>query len=119
MRVVYYSHTAFFESALSLVRELSRRAEVHLLIELAPTAWRTAFFDLPYRRLSPGLAEADTVLGAALPASVRDYWRDAASFHFPEARGDHFRRRSRGRRALGRTGRSPLPMLMHAQWNLP
>ena len=103
MRVVYYSHTAFFESALSLVRELSLRAEVHLLIELAPTAWRTAFFDLPYRRLSPGLAEADAILGAALPASVRDYWRDAASFHFVV----HDRRQSlhpgswrTGRRAL-------------------
>jgi glycosyltransferase involved in cell wall biosynthesis len=82
MRVVYYSHTAFFESALSLVRDLARRAEVHLLIELAPTAWRTAFFDVPYRQFSDGLVEADAVVGEALPASVREYWRQAASFHF-------------------------------------
>ena len=82
MRIVYYSHTAFFEPALSLVRDLARRAEVHLLMELAPTAWRTASFDVPYRRLSAGLAEADAVLGENLPASVREYWRHAASFHF-------------------------------------
>lgn len=82
MRVVYYSHTAFFETALSLVRDLARRAEVHLLMELAPTAWRTAFFDVPQRQLSDGLVEADAVVGEALPAPVREYWRQAASFHF-------------------------------------
>jgi len=82
MRVVYYSHTAFFEPALSLVRDLALRAEVHLLMELAPTAWRTASFDVPYRRLTAGLAEADAVLAENLPASVREYWRHAASFHF-------------------------------------
>jgi glycosyltransferase involved in cell wall biosynthesis len=90
MRVVYYSHTAFFEPALSLVRDLARRAEVHLLMELAPTAWRSASFDVPYRRLSAGLVEADAVVGDNLPASVRDYWRHAASFHFVV----HSRRRS-------------------------
>jgi glycosyltransferase involved in cell wall biosynthesis len=82
MRVVYYSHTAFFEPALSLVRDLARRAEVHLLMELAPTAWSTASFDVPYRRLSAGLTEADDVIGENLPVSVREYWRHAASFHF-------------------------------------
>jgi glycosyltransferase involved in cell wall biosynthesis len=52
------------------------------LMELAPTAWRSASFDVPYRRLSAGLAEADAILGENLPASVREYWRHAASFHF-------------------------------------
>ena len=82
MRVVYYSHTAFFETALSLVRDLAQRAEVHLLMELAPTAWRTASFDVPQRQLGDGLVEADAVVGDALPVPVREYWRQAASFHF-------------------------------------
>src|SRR5262245_31553375 len=82
MRVVYYSHTAFFEPALCLIRDLARHAEVHLLMELTPTAWRTAFFDLPYRALTPGLTDAESVIGEALPAAARAFWREAASFHF-------------------------------------
>ena len=81
MRVVYYSHPAFFEPALCLVRELSRTCEVHLLLEISPTAWRTAAFDVGERRLPPGILPADEILRDAFPSGVRDYWRSAASFH--------------------------------------
>jgi glycosyltransferase involved in cell wall biosynthesis len=81
VRVVYYSHPAFFEPALCLVRELSRQAEVHLLLEISPTAWQIAAFDVGQRRLPPGIIPADPVLAGAFPAAVRDYWRCAASFH--------------------------------------
>ena len=81
MRVVYYSHPAFFEPALCLARELSRRVELHLLFEISPGAWQTAAFDAGARRLPPGLLPGDEILRDAFPSGVRDYWRSAASFH--------------------------------------
>ena len=81
MRIVYYTHTAFFETALSLVSELSHRAEVHLLVEVGPDAWNTASFDVPPCPLPSGLVPADEVLRDVFPAEVREYWRRTASFH--------------------------------------
>ena len=81
MRVVYYTHPAFFEPALCLVRALSRKADVHLVLELSPSAWQTAAFDVSRRSLPPGLQPGDDILKDAFPAGVRDYWRSAASFH--------------------------------------
>jgi glycosyltransferase involved in cell wall biosynthesis len=81
VRVAYYTHPAFFEPALSVVRELSRRVEVDLLLEIGPAAWQTAAFDLRPRTLAAGLLQADPILREVFPPGVRDYWRSAASFH--------------------------------------
>ena len=81
MRIAYYTHPAFFEPALCLVRELSRRADVHLLLEISRGAWQSAAFDLEERQLPPGLVPADEILRDAFPAGVRRYWQSAASFH--------------------------------------
>lgn len=103
MRVVYYTHTAFFEVAASVVRELARSAEVHLLLEVAPSAWRLAGFDAAARRLPAGLVPADDVLIDAFPSAVRAYWAGAASFHLvahPERRSLHPSTVRIGRRVL-------------------
>jgi glycosyltransferase involved in cell wall biosynthesis len=92
VRIVYYSHPAFFEPTLCLVRELSRQIDVHLLLEISPAAWQTATFDLRDRLLPAGIIPADDVLRDALPSGVREYWRSAASFHLvvhPSARSLH------------------------------
>ncbi len=81
VRVVYYTHPAFLEPALSLVRELADQVELHLLLEVAPSAWRSAAFDLAPLRLAPGLVPADPVLAPAFPAEARAYWRHAATFN--------------------------------------
>ena len=81
MRVVYYTHTAFFEAALGLIRQLSRLVTLHVVLEVAPGAWESAGFDLQYRALPPGLVPADPVLAPAVPAAVRESWRNTASFH--------------------------------------
>ena len=75
-----YSHPAFIESSISLARELSRTAEVHLLLEVAPEAWQTAAFELERPGLAPGLHPAGPILGPRYPAAVRAYWQDLASF---------------------------------------
>ena len=80
MRIVLYSHPAFLESALSLASELSRTAEVHLLLEVAPESWRSASFDLEPLDLAPGLHPADPILSARFPERARAYWRDLTSF---------------------------------------
>ena len=81
MRILYYTHSAFWEQALSLVKELSSRAEVHLLVELGPEAWKTAAFDISKPDLEGGLLPANEVVASAFPAAVSSYWRDVASFH--------------------------------------
>ena len=81
MRILYYTHPALFEPALCLVRELSRHAEVHLVLEVSPGAWQTAAFDLAARQLPAGLMPGDVVLRDAVPSGVRAYWQSAASFH--------------------------------------
>jgi glycosyltransferase involved in cell wall biosynthesis len=81
VRILYYTHSAFFELALCLVRELSAHAEVHLLLEMSPTAWQSAAFDLPPRPIPSGIVPADGILADAFPAGVRAYWQSAASFH--------------------------------------
>ena len=80
MRIALYSHPAFIESSISLARELSRTAEVHLLLEVAPEAWQTAAFELERAPLAPGLHPAAPILARRYPAAVRAYWQDLASF---------------------------------------
>jgi glycosyltransferase involved in cell wall biosynthesis len=80
MRIALYSHPAFIESSLSLARELSKTAEVHLFLEVAPEAWQTAAFELQRARLAPGLHPAAPILARQYPAAVQAYWRDLASF---------------------------------------
>jgi glycosyltransferase involved in cell wall biosynthesis len=78
MRVAFYTHPAFFEPALHLIRELAREVELHVLIEVTPWTWRQAGFDVPALDLPGGLVPADTVLRDYLPPRVRSFWADAA-----------------------------------------
>ena len=80
MRILYYTHPALFEPALCLVRELSRRTELHLVLEVSPGAWQTAAFDLAEQPLPAGLIPGAEVLRDAFPAGVSAYWQSAASF---------------------------------------
>jgi glycosyltransferase involved in cell wall biosynthesis len=92
LRILYYTHPALFEPALCLVQELSRRVELHLVLEISPGSWQTASFDLPESRLPAGLVPGDAVLRDAFPEGVRKYWQSAASFHLavhPQRRSLH------------------------------
>lgn len=81
MDVVYYTHPAFFEPALSLVRALSRHARVHLLLEISAGAWQSAMFDAKMGDLPSGIVAADPILAPMFPAGVREFWQSATSFH--------------------------------------
>jgi glycosyltransferase involved in cell wall biosynthesis len=80
VRVVYYTRPSFFDAALPLAAELAKRVELHLVLEVAPEAWRGSLFDLPLPHLHPGLHEARPVLEPAFPPTVSAYWRACASF---------------------------------------
>lgn len=81
VRVVFYTHTAYFEPALGLIQALSRLAELHVLLEVSPAAWRLAAFDVSRQDLPSGIVAADPVLRHHFRANVRRYWQDAVSFH--------------------------------------
>jgi glycosyltransferase involved in cell wall biosynthesis len=81
VRVVFYTHTAYLESALSFVRTLSQRVELHVLLEVSPRAWQLAAFDLQRKELPSGLVPADALLAASFPSEPRRWWNQAASFN--------------------------------------
>jgi glycosyltransferase involved in cell wall biosynthesis len=81
MDIAYYTHPALLEPALCLVKALSRKARVHLLLEISQGAWQSAMFDLDARELPPGILPAHPILAPALPAGARAFWQHAASFH--------------------------------------
>jgi glycosyltransferase involved in cell wall biosynthesis len=112
-RIVYYTYPSFLDLSLSLVRELARRAEVHLFLELNPGAWGAGLFDVPPRPLPAGITPADPVIRDCFPAGVRAYWQDCASFHL--VIHEPFRRLSTGRvsRAAGRRIHRLRPDVVH------
>jgi glycosyltransferase involved in cell wall biosynthesis len=81
VRVVFYTHPAFFEPALQLTRELSQRVELHVLLEVSPWSWQLAGFDVPKLGLRPGLVPADHALGQYLPPPAREILSAAAGAH--------------------------------------
>src|SRR5438874_9648086 len=81
MRIVYYTTPAYFETSLPLVHALSGRAEVHLVLAIAPESQRSGSIDLDISLLCRGLQPADPVLQTKFPPGVRDYWRNLASFN--------------------------------------
>jgi len=80
MRVAYYTEAPFLDLSLSFVREMARRVELHVLLQVRPRAWPEGQLDLPPAALPAGLVPGEPVL-AGLPAGVCACWHDAASFH--------------------------------------
>jgi glycosyltransferase involved in cell wall biosynthesis len=81
LRVVYYARPSFFDPALSFIREMSKRVELHLILELSPESWNSALFDVPPMKLPSGIMPADPVLANCFPEGVRQYWQRCASFN--------------------------------------
>jgi glycosyltransferase involved in cell wall biosynthesis len=79
MRVLFYTHPFFLEPALEFAREMSRRCEFHLMLEVTP---RSVGSMLPITSvgMSAGVTDADPVLGPRVPDGVRAYWQDARTF---------------------------------------
>jgi glycosyltransferase involved in cell wall biosynthesis len=80
VRVVFYTRPSLLDPALSLVRELARQVEVHLLLEITPESWRTSMFDVAAQDLPSGIVPGDA-LTHGFPSEVRAYWQDVASFN--------------------------------------
>ncbi len=84
-------------------------------MEVAPSSWRMASFDVPPLRLRPGLVEAGDVLQDWFPAGVRAYWERAASFQLvihSSRRSLHWRSWETSRKAI-RFARALRPDVFH------
>lgn len=79
MRVLYYALPAFLDAGLPFMAEMSRLAELHVLLEVRSGAGGTSMFDVPSQKLPGGLSPAEPLL-RAFPAAVQANWRDVASF---------------------------------------
>ena len=80
MRAVFYTVPAYLDAALPLVRALSQRVTLHLMMEIAPESWNSALFDVAPRQLPAGIVAADPVLRDCFPPGVQRYWENCASF---------------------------------------
>jgi glycosyltransferase involved in cell wall biosynthesis len=81
MRIVYYTYPWFLDHSLSLARAMSRSAEVHLLLELAPESRNGGWFDEAALCLSPGLQPAESALQQGYLAAAADFLEGLASFN--------------------------------------
>jgi len=80
MRVAYYTEAPFFDLSLSFMREMARRVELHVFLQVRPRTWPEGQLDLPPANLPAGLVPARPVL-AALPAGVQAAWQGVAGFY--------------------------------------
>ena len=81
MRVVYYSHPHFLESATLFARAMRERADFHFLLEVSPSSWQSAMFDMERVPLLRGIQPADPIVGPHFSSRIREYWRGLASFN--------------------------------------
>ncbi len=81
MRIVYCTRLSFLDPTLPLIREMSAKAEVHLVLEMLLSHAQAALFGGLSVQLAPGLSPADPVLRSHLPEGVCACWQNAASFH--------------------------------------
>jgi glycosyltransferase involved in cell wall biosynthesis len=82
VRVAFYTHPAFLESALHLSRALSPLVDLHVLIEVSPWTWRLAGFDVPPLDLPAGVSSAKEVFQTYLPRYWNDFLARAAGVYF-------------------------------------
>src|SRR5829696_5231900 len=80
MRVAYYLQTHFLDTALPRIQALSRLVELHLLLELPKSGWRSSVFDQSIRKLRPGMADAELIFDSTVWDRIRQYLGRAASF---------------------------------------
>jgi hypothetical protein len=57
------------------------RTDFHLLLELSPSSWQTAMFDMQPVPLSAGIHPADPIIGHHFPAGITEHWRNLSSFN--------------------------------------
>ena len=81
MRVVYYTYPHFFELAVMLSRAISLRADFHLLLELSPSSWERAMFDMTRVALCAGVQPASSTIGHHFAPQISEYWRNVSSFN--------------------------------------
>src|SRR4030095_8826544 len=79
MRVLFYTPPFFLEPALEFAREMSRRCEFHLMIEVTPRSIGS-MLNVTSAGIRAGVVDADPVLVPAVPDGVRRYWKGARRF---------------------------------------
>jgi glycosyltransferase involved in cell wall biosynthesis len=91
VRVLFYTHPFFLEPALHFAREMAKRCELHVVLELTPRSLGSLLATAP-SGLPAGVIDADPVLAPLFPPGVRAYWSGTRSFRlavFPNPRTVH------------------------------
>lgn len=80
MKVLYYTRPYFFDAALSFVRSMSRRVELHLVLEVSPDSKQSSIMNIRGAQMKNGIYPAEPVLNRFFPNKAREYWANTASF---------------------------------------
>jgi glycosyltransferase involved in cell wall biosynthesis len=81
MKIVYYTYPYFLDVALPFIEEISKLAEVELIVELAPEHWNSDIFDVSRIKKKRGFYTASDILDQNIPVSIKNYWKRCSGFH--------------------------------------
>ncbi len=81
MRIIYYTYPAFFDASLCMIRSLSKKVELYVILEVTPESRQGTILDLTSVPLVPGITPADPLLAPLLPEKIREYWKDVGGFY--------------------------------------
>jgi glycosyltransferase involved in cell wall biosynthesis len=81
MRIIYYTYPYFFDASLCFIRSMSKKVDMHVIMEVTPENRKGPLFDLTSTSLDAGIADANTVLHEMLPVGAERYWSDLRGFH--------------------------------------
>jgi glycosyltransferase involved in cell wall biosynthesis len=78
LKVVFYSYPSYLDCTFPLVQELSKRTELHLIVEVSPEMRQTTIMDLTSSQMNEGLLPAEPVFKDVFISGVSKYWQNCA-----------------------------------------
>jgi glycosyltransferase involved in cell wall biosynthesis len=79
MRVVYYSRPPYFDTFLPKIEALSKKVELHVILEISPESWQSGLFDVSKQLIGAGVHEGVGFLDHFFVPALHKYWQRCAS----------------------------------------
>jgi glycosyltransferase involved in cell wall biosynthesis len=80
LKVIYYTHPSYFDTSLPFIKEISKKVELHVLLEMPPEGWQKSFWNVNPIEINDGVYSAYKLIQSYFPYYIRRYWENTASF---------------------------------------
>ena len=81
MKVVYYTYPAFFDASICLIQALSKKVDLHVILEISPDSYTSPLFDLKNIPLIAGIIAAGPILRSILPEKAHPFFENLEGFY--------------------------------------